>query len=164
MTSRLSGFRKSTTWSWIALLAAIVGVAAWLQTGTGRALMAHAGAQPTRQPFTALSFTNPTQLPDLVATSGQRSASTSRQRLSFSVDNQTGWTRDYRWRAALLAPRSSAAPLANGTVVVPAGSTVSVQRLLDVSCPGQRVRVEVSLRGTPDAIGYWTNCRDGATQ
>jgi hypothetical protein len=48
-------------------------------------------------------------------------------------------------------------------MLVADGATTLVSRVIVVRCSGSPVRVQISLAGTDDTIGYWTRCRKRPT-
>jgi hypothetical protein len=150
------------------LLAALAAVAV-AQTTTGARVTHSAGLSAPAEPYTALSFTDPTAIGNL---DQWPHPGTALVPVEFSLSNHEGRSMSYRWTITVAANIRD-----TGDTVVPRGSAADVSRRVRVRCasvtssasprrhgragasssPAQ-VQVVVSLAQPQHSIDYWVQC------
>jgi len=140
----------------IAAVAVVLAAAGFAQTDTGRALLRDTGLEGKSPSYTALSFASPGELPtQLYSPEGLMPA-------AFAIRNSSAQPRHYPWIIDEIR-NGQVRQLASGQATVAAGATTTVNGMFVASCSGGRMKIEVSLPGTGDSIGYWTTCFAGGT-
>ena len=117
--------------------------------------LTRAGLIPHPDRYTALYFTDPEALVNLPANAH-------RIVFAFTVENHEAGTRSYGYRVTAGTSNLGGAQVAAGELRVVSGraavQVVQVGQDVDGrSWPHGRVRVRVTLTGTPDAISFWTS-------
>ena len=117
--------------------------------------LTRAGLIPHPDRYTALYFTDP-RVVFVPPTKPRRIV------FAFTVENHEAGTRIYRYRVTAGASNLGGVQVAAGALRVASGRAARqvVQVGQDVdgrTWPHGRVRVRVSLTGTPDAISFWTS-------
>lgn len=120
------------------------------QSDRGHALLRAAGLTAPREPFTALAFARPDDLP-LTPPAGAEIP------VSFEVTNQEDGHRDYAWRVTERSA-GTVATLASGRVGIDRGARATVRASVPLACTGPRARVAVELGEPARMIGFWVAC------
>jgi hypothetical protein len=126
----------------------VVGV---MQTAPGRDLLRSAGLSGAPERYTALAFAKPASLPE------QLPARRAAIRIPFSLRNEEGRDVVYRWTVVEVGARGRR-QIAAGATGLRAGGDVWVRPRGRVACAGARTRIEVSLAGMGESIGFWARC------
>jgi hypothetical protein len=139
----------------VAILALVVIVAALARSSVGGSVASSIGIATESQPFTALSFVDPST----VGVSGITGVGTQvSDRLDFRIADHEHRDRSYRWTVSLVP----AGTTYHGTVSLKSGQTATVTRRVAVPCAlhgaPQRVQVRVSLADPAETIDYWQSC------
>lgn len=139
----------------VAILALVVIVAALARSSVGRSVASSVGIATESEPFTALSFVDPSTV-GVSGISDIRSHVS--DRLDFRIADHEHRARSYRWTVSFVPAGTSY----HGTVSLRSGQTATVTRRIAVSCalhgPSQRVQVRVSLADPAETIDYWQAC------
>ena len=77
---------------------------------------------------------------------------------AFWVHNVEGSAHTYRWIATTQAPSRAPITAASGSLTLADGASQTVRLRIRVACTGGRSRVNVSLGGAHQTIGFWLPC------
>jgi hypothetical protein len=142
-------------WSAVGLVALVLAVVGVAQTGAGQSLLRAAGLAGPPPGYTALSFTNPAQLPTQLY---------SREALldaSFMIRNSSTAARRYDWQI-FAAWNGRTRRLAGGQATVAAGRTGQVSRDVLASCASGQLQIVIKLAEPRESISYWATCWSAA--
>lgn len=123
------------------------------QSEPGRSLLRDAGLSAPSEPFTALAFARPDDLP-------QRPAAGAGVPVAFRIANEEEGRRTYAWRVVERAAGGDGGgeTLASGRVGVEPGAGATVRARVPLACAGRRTRVAVVLDDPAREIGFWVAC------
>jgi hypothetical protein len=140
----------------IAAAAVVLAAVGFAQSGAGRALLRDTGLEGRTPSYTALSFANPGELPtQLYSPAGLMPT-------AFTIRNSSAQQRHYPWQIEEIR-NGQVRQLASGQATVPPGAARTINRSFVTSCTGGRIKIEVSLPGAGESIGFWTTCFAGGT-
>jgi hypothetical protein len=140
----------------IAAAVVVLAVVGFAQTDTGRALLRETGLEGESPSYTALSFASPGELPT------QLYSQAALLPAAFVIRNSSAQQRHYPWQIEEIR-NGQVRQLASGQATVAAGAATTVNRSFVTSCNGGRMKIEVSLPGAGESIGFWTTCWSGGT-
>lgn len=143
---------------WLPLAIVAVVVAASLgfaQSDPGHAVLRSWGISSPSQSYTELAFTNPDQP---WTRTGHRSLQT-----SFWVHNVEGAARTYHWTVTTRVSGAAAHAVASGHFPLANGASRTLSLVVPAICAAARQRVDVSLDGAGETIGFWVGCVRAAT-
>jgi hypothetical protein len=120
------------------------------QTSPGGRLLHALGISSPSEPYTELAFVNPaspgTPAPDATV------------RLAFGVHNVEGSAHMSTWTATTQAPSRAPIIAASGRLTLANGASDTVDLRIPTGCAGAQSRINVSLGGAHQTIGFWLSC------
>jgi hypothetical protein len=120
------------------------------QSDGGRALLDDAGLAPPEEPYTALAFARPAELPQAPRAGAEIA-------IDFHIDNHEGARRTYSWWVVERSGEGSAVR-SGGRAAVEDGARATVRTRAFLACPGRRARIAVVLEEPSREIGFWAAC------
>jgi hypothetical protein len=128
-----------------------VGVA---QTSAGQSLLRRAGLTSKPPAYTELAFSLPEELPEKLPPARVPIHA------PFVIHNVADSSRTYSWTFRELQG-TRAKVLSTGRLSVAAGGRARANPQLQVTCHGQRERIELRLSQPAQSIGWWATCTKG---
>ncbi len=140
--------RRPATVGLVAVLVVVgLGVA---QTSPGGRLLRALGISSPSEPYTEIAFVNPG--------GPWTRAANATVGFAFWVHNVEGSAHTYRWIATTQAPGRAPITAASGRLTLADGASNTVRLRIPVACTGGQSRVNVSLGGAHQTIGFWLPC------
>jgi hypothetical protein len=146
--------RASAAFGPVAILLMVfvgLGVA---QTSPGGRLLHALGISSPSEPYTELALVNPAS-PGTPAPGATVS-------FAFWVHNVEGSAHMYTWRATTQAPRRAPIVAASGHLTLANGASDTVALRIPTGCVGSQSRINVSLGGAHQTIGFFVRCPSGS--
>lgn len=140
-------------WGWIVLIGLVCTAVGLIQTVRGRAVLRMVGLSSPSGDYTALSFSNPQELP------ARLTSRVATIPISFVVRNASGspTPQVYRWTISVShAGRSQTA--AAGQVQVPSGTRTLVNTTVRTRCVGGHLKLAVHLTEPAESIDLVAAC------
>jgi len=149
MGSRMPKWASAALGPVAVLVLVLVGLGV-AQTSPGGRLLHALGISSPSAPYTELAFVNPaspgTPVPGATV------------RFAFWVHNVEGSVHMSTWTATTQAPRRAPIVAASGRLTLANGASDTVALRIPTGCAGSQSRINVSLGGAHQTIGFWLSC------
>lgn len=147
----IPALRSVRAWLPLAVVAVVAAASlGFAQSGPGHAVLHSWGISSPLQPYTELALANPDQPSTRVGHGLLRTG--------FWVHNLEGVARTYGWTVTTRVGGAAARTVASGHFPLVDGASRTLSLVVPAICAASRERVDVSLTGTGETVGFWVDC------